>query len=162
MSAWLPEQFAQFRGDLMARHEVAVHRAAEYSGETWAPLEPNLPRRISERMMKRVIAVLRDARHGGTIIFVPMKHAENLGTDHAYINLKYRFQNGQPHHSFPDLVVDMLNRLAQIYGVEQRRRELVGWPEFEATTDDRLGTLDEALFETAHLIAGLASADGAG
>ena len=33
--------------------------------------------------------------------------------------------------------------------------------EFEATTDDEIATLDEALFETAHLIAGLAAADGA-
>jgi hypothetical protein len=36
----------------------------------------------------------------------------------------------------------------------------VGWPEFEATTDEEIETLDEALFETAHLIAGLAAADG--
>ena len=37
----------------------------------------------------------------------------------------------------------------------------MGWEEFEATTDDGIATLDEALLETAHLIAGLAAADGA-
>jgi hypothetical protein len=37
----------------------------------------------------------------------------------------------------------------------------VGWEEFERATDDEIETLDEALFETAHLIAGLAAADGA-
>ena len=67
--------------------------------------------------MKRVIAVIRDARHGGTIVFVPVKDAEGLCTDEPYIDVKYKFENAQPHRSFPDLVVDILNRLAQIYGL---------------------------------------------
>ena len=45
----------------MKRHEVARNRAQELSGERCALLEPTLPRRISERMMKRVISMLRDA-----------------------------------------------------------------------------------------------------
>ena len=58
--------------------------------------------------------------------------------------------------------MDILNRLAQLYGtVDQHEPRAVGWREFEATTDDEIETLDEALFETAHLIAGLAAADGA-
>jgi hypothetical protein len=161
VSAWLPEQFTVFRDELMARHEAAASRARAQSGETWARLEPNLPRRISERMMKRVIAVLRNARHGGTIVFVPMENADDLCTDDPYIDLKYRFEDRQPQHSFPDLVVGILNRLAHIHALDRRAREPVEWREFEEATDDELATLDEALFETAHLIAGLASADGA-
>jgi hypothetical protein len=42
-----------------------------------------------------------------------------------------------------------------------RSRELYGWEEFEATIDDEIETLDAALFDVAHLIAGLAAADGA-
>ena len=161
VSRWLPAQFTQFRDELMARHEVAARRAREEDGETWAPLEPTLPRMISERMVKRVIAILREARHGGTIIFVPLKNAAELRTEDPYIDLKYRFSQGQPQHSFPDLVVDILNRLAQKYGVDDPSGRAVGWAEFESTSDDQLVTLDESLFETAHLIAGLASADGA-
>ncbi len=146
----------------MKRHEVARNRACELSGESWAPLEPTLPRRISERMMKRVISMLRDARHGGTIIFVPEENAGDLSAKDPYIDLKYRFADGRQQLSFPDLVVDILNRFAQLYGAsDQHRRGPVGWREFEATTDDEIATLDEALFETAHLIAGLAAADGA-
>jgi len=65
--------------------------------------------------------------------------------------------------SFPDFIVAILNRLAQLYGTAYHEQEpgAVGWEEFEATTDDEIETLDEALFETAHLIAGLAAADGA-
>jgi hypothetical protein len=58
--------------------------------------------------------------------------------------------------------VGILNRLAQLYGAsDQRRPGPIGWREFEATTDEEIETLDEALFEIAHLIAGLAAADGA-
>ena len=73
-SAWLPERFADFREEQAARHA----RARELSGASWVLLAPDLPREISERMMKSVIARLREARHGGTIIFVPMESAGDL------------------------------------------------------------------------------------
>jgi hypothetical protein len=161
-SEWLPGQFSRFLEELTERHEVARNRARELSGERWTPLEPTLPLRIAERMMKRVISVLRDARHGGTVIFVPPENAGEPSREHPYIDLRYRFADGRARLSFPDLVVGILNRLAQLYGTaDQQKPGAVGWDEFEATTDDEIETLDEALFETAHLIAGLAAADGA-
>src|SRR5215211_1912092 len=54
-SKWLPGQFSGFLEELAQRHEAARNRASELSGEMWAPLEPTLPLRIAERMMKRVI-----------------------------------------------------------------------------------------------------------
>ena len=113
-------------------------------------------------MMKRVISVLRDARHGGTVIFIPSENAGEPSHEYQYIDLRYRFADGRSRLSFPDLIVDILNRLAQLYGtVDQQEPGAVGWEEFEATTDAQIETLDEALFETAHLIAGLAATDGA-
>lgn len=112
--------------------------------------------------MKRVISVLRDARHGGTVIFVPTENAEDPAREHPCIDLRYRFADDRVRLSFPDLVVDILNRLAQLYSTAgQREPRAVGWQEFEATTDAQIETLDEALFDVAHLIAGLAAADGA-
>jgi hypothetical protein len=162
-SEWLPGQFSRFLEELTGRHEAARNRARELSGERWAPLEPSLPLRIAERMMKRVISVLRDARHGGTVIFVPPENAGEHSSEHSYIDLRYPFADGPARLSFPDLIVDILNRLAQLYGRADHEQEpaAVGWEEFEATTDEEIETLDEALFETAHLIAGLAAADGA-
>ena len=112
--------------------------------------------------MKRVLSVLRDARHGGTVIFVPTENAGDPAREHPCIDLRYRFAEGRARLSFPDLVVDILNRLAQLYSTAgQREPRAVGWQEFEATTDDEIEMLDEALFDVAHLIAGLAAADGA-
>jgi hypothetical protein len=161
-SEWLPDQFSRFLDELTERHDVARPRACGLSGERWAPLEPALPLRIAERMMKRVISVVRDAHHGGTVIFVPPENAGEPSSEHPYIDLRYPFADDRARLSFPDLVVGILNRLAQLYGTaDQQEPESVGWREFEATTDDEIETLDEALFETAHLIAGLAAADGA-
>ena len=76
-SEWLPGQFSRFLEELAQRHKAARNRALGLSGEVWASLEPNLPLRIAERMMKRVISVLRAARHGGTVVFVPPGPQEN-------------------------------------------------------------------------------------
>jgi hypothetical protein len=162
-SEWLPDQFSRFLEELTERHEVARNRARELSGERWAPLEPTLPLRIAERMMKRVISVLRDARHGGTVIFVPSENAREPFPEDPYIDLRYPFADDRARQSFPDLVVGILNRLAQVYGTADHEQEpgAVGWEEFETTTDAQIETLDEALFDVAHLIAGLAAADGA-
>ncbi len=161
LSKWLPEQFTLYIEELTAGYQRLAKDARE-RGEQWAKLEPTLLREISERMMKRVVALLRGAHHGGTIIFVPMRKAGDLCTEDPYIDLKYRLADDRARRSFPDLVVKMLSRLAKIYGGSERRHhKLVGWCEFEMSTDHELATLDEALFETAYLIAGLASADGA-
>jgi hypothetical protein len=162
-SEWLPDRFSRLLEEFVERHEAARNRARELSGERWAPLEPTLPRRITERMMKRVISVLRDARHGGTVIFVPSENAGEPSHEAPYIDLRYPFADDQAQLSFPDLIVDILNRLAQLYGSadHEQEPEAIGWEEFEATTDAQIESLDEALFETAHLIAGLAAADGA-
>ena len=90
-SEWLPGQFSGFLEELAQRHEAARNRARELSGEVWASLESTLPLRITERMMKRVISVLRDARHGGTVIFVPLENTGDLSREHPYIDLRYRF-----------------------------------------------------------------------
>jgi hypothetical protein len=114
-------------------------------------------------MMKRVISVVRDARHGGTVIFIPLENAGELSSEDHYIDLRYPFADVRARVSFPDLVVDILNRLSQLYGTSDHEQEprVVGWEEFEATIDDEIETLDAALFDVAHLIAGLAAADGA-
>jgi hypothetical protein len=107
--------------------------------------------------------VLRDARHGGTVIFITLENAGDLSREHPYIDLRYRFADDRARLCFPRLIVDILNRLAQLYGTADHEQEpgVVGWEEFEATTDAQIETLDEALFDVAQLIAGLAAADGA-
>lgn len=155
-SEWLPAEFAGLREEFIARHEES-HRS---SGETWSPLEPGLDRKIAERKLKRTISVVRESLHGGTLVFVPQEIKGALFDDNPYVEVKYPFAEGEPRARFRDLTVGLMNRMARIHE-PQDSRDPVRWEEFETTIDGEIATLDEALFEMAYLIAGLAAADGA-
>lgn len=157
-SRWLRDSFEDLQEE--QRRLLATERErAETRGERWAPIDPDLPRRIGERVTKRFIAVLRRERHGGTIVHVPSEVVDELGPGNPYLDIRYRFAEAPARERFFEVTVAILTRLALLHG------ELgigpVGWSEFEAATDEELATLDEALFEFAYLVAGLASVDGA-
>lgn len=167
-SQWLPAGFYVLRDKVAELHEADRNRAREFCGERWATLEADLERQIGERMMKRVISVVRDAHHGGTILLIPSRITAQLSDDNSYMDIKYPFKEGKSRYRYRDLIVGMLNRLAQIYGTTgdepsggYSASETVGWREFEFSTDRQIAVLDEALFEQAHLISGLAASDGA-
>ncbi|MEZ4338070.1 MAG: hypothetical protein R3B82_15730 [Sandaracinaceae bacterium] len=160
-SRWLPERFRDFRHGLLARHLERARQAREERGEVWAPLEAELPRQVAERLMKRVVSMLRGARHGATVAFVPVEHARALASESSPIDLKHGLAHEATRMSFASLMGDILDRFAQIHAAEDGEPRVVGWSDFEVATDHALATLDEALFEAAHLTAGLASVDGA-
>jgi hypothetical protein len=65
-------------------------------------------------MIKHVISLLRETGHGGAIIFVPAQ--ESFRHEDSLIDIKYQFAEHPHRPSFPELVVAILNRLAQVYG----------------------------------------------
>lgn len=156
-SAWLPAEFSGLRDEFLALHEEAREEARESAGEAWPPLEPELDRKIGERKLKRIISVVRESRHGGTLIFLPQEIKDELCADNPYLEIKYPFAEGEQRVRFRDLTVGLMNRMAQLHESDGPVR----WEEFETTTDGEVATLDEALFEMAYLIAGLAATDGA-
>lgn len=161
-SEWMPAEFSRVMGELYGLHEAARDQAREHSGERWAPLKPDLTRRIAERMLKRVVSVVGDSRHGGTVIFLPSERLDELCGDDPYIDIKYPFTKGPARARFRDLIVGILNRKARLHGTTDGGEPVpAGWEHFEQTTDGRIAALDEALFEVAYLIAGLAATDGA-
>lgn len=161
-SEWMPAEFTRVMGELNGLHEAARERAFEQSGERWAPLEPDLTRRISERMLKRVVSVVSDARHGGTVIFLPSEKLDEICGSDPYVDVKYPFMEGPARVRFRDLIVGILNRKARLHGTTDGGDPVpVGWEHFEQTTDGRIAALDEGVFEVAYLIAGLAATDGA-
>jgi hypothetical protein len=158
-SRWLPESFASVRAELMQLHESARKQAQE----PWAPLDANLTRMIGQHAIRRVISVLRDSHHGGTLIFVPPERTEEFSDDNRYVTFRHRFAEGEPRRRFRTLIVGVMNRLAEVHGKGEAPyypRE-VGWEEYRKTGDEGIAELDEAIFELAHLIAALAAVDGA-
>jgi hypothetical protein len=160
-SRWLPDLFAPVRAELVELHEEA-RREATSLGEPWAPLDPDLSRKVSQQMVRRLVSTVRDAHHGGTIVVVPPGRAEEIMAG-KYVSLKHRFSDGEPRRRFRSLIVRIMNRLAQSHGRgdEAAYPRAVGWDEYVWSDDRELAELDEAIFEFAHLVAGLAAVDGA-
>lgn len=158
-SQWLPASFANIRAEIMTEHYAAKAQA----NCEWANLDPKIVGIISQHMMKRVIAALRNANQGATLICVTPEQAEKLYEENPYINLKYKLRDSEPRRRFRTLIVGIMNALASSLGScnGETISELVGWGEYERNEDKTIARLDEAIFEMAHLMVGLSSVDGA-
>jgi hypothetical protein len=171
-SEWLPDGFATARAELVELHSAARGRALERNGERWASLDPDLARRISAQMFKRLVSTVRNFGRGGTVIFVPPERTEEFSATNRFVALKYRFSDGEPRRRFRTLIVEIMNRLAQAHGTGRgaagdepesgaTNPQTIGWREYEASDDGRIAALEEAILEVAHLVAALATTDGA-
>ena len=161
-SSWLPEMFAPVREELSRIHSEARVRAV-HSGLSWAPLDNDITRVIGQHLIKRLIAAVRNSRHGGTIVIIPPDLAQEL-LEEDYVSLKYKFTDNEPRRRFRSLIVRTMNAIAELRGDKMDDGDVsepVGWEYYEAITDERLANLDEAIFEVGHLIAGLTAVDGA-
>ena len=153
-SEWIRRTFEPVRTALFDLHGQA--RAKR--GANWAPLDPMLVRIISQHAIKRLISALRSGHHGATILFMPDEFATDLGDSNRYIDLKYQFKEGEPRNRFRTLVVNIMNRVAELYAGS---KETVGWLAYALSNDENLAAFDEAIFEMAYLVAGCAEVDGA-
>ena len=80
----------------------------------------------------------------------------------AHIRLKYGFADEEPRGRFRTLMLRIMNTLADIGGQQSvSDPPVVAWQYYAQIHERRLSNLDEAIFEMAHLIAGLAAVDGA-
>ena len=153
-SFWVRDAFASVREEFIENHI----RARSTSGKTWATLDPMITRIISQHTIKRLISALRSAHHGATIVFLPPEIAEVASEVDRYINLKYRFEEGEPRRRFRTLVTGIMNRVAELHA---GAKEPVGWAEYALSNDEYLSAFDEAIFEMAYLVGACAEVDGA-
>ncbi len=162
-SKWLPGGFASSRMELMELHSKARKHALEHEGESWAPLDPDLARMIGSQMFKRLVSTVQNFGRGGTIIFVPPERTEEFSRENRFVALKYRISDDEPRRRFRTLIVEIMNRLAQAHGTadESQAPGMVGWWEYQESNDEKVATLEEAILEVAHLVAALATTDGA-
>lgn len=156
-SKWLPEAFAGVRAEVVAQHAEARARATE----PWAPLEPRFTGILAQHVMRRLISVIRNARHGGTLLFLPPERAREFACENRFMSIKYKFMDEEPRQRFRTLIVGITNALAEVYGGRRDEQRPVGWHEYMTSTHETLSDLNEAIFELAHLLAGLTSVDGA-
>jgi len=153
-SQWLQEWFASIRQERQEIHEEAKKGAAE----PWAELEPDLTRVIGQHMMKRLIAGMRAFHHGGTLVVVPPEMADVFCSENPYLSIKYGFVDSEPRARFRTLIINVMNTLAKIAGDQH---SIIGWRDYQQTTNPDIIKLDEAIFEMSHLVAALSTVDGA-
>ncbi|HEX8790450.1 MAG TPA: hypothetical protein VF765_05820 [Polyangiaceae bacterium] len=146
-SKWLPGLFAAERETMAVEHRASASPSLEPA------VAMALTGVLAQQMIKRVIATIRTAHHGGTVLAVP---ADSPGE--SYLHPRFAFDDAPPRRRFRSLVLAMLERLA-------RRSAETGRPaspdSYLHEDDGLVAQLDEALFETASLIASLAQVDGA-
>ena len=157
-SRWLPDTFAPVRQELAEIHE-GLRDQARKKGQVWARLDNDISRVIGQHTIKRITSAVRDSHHGGTMVIVPPDLADDI-LEGRYVSLKYRFVDAEPRRRFRTLILDVMSQLARSHAGTPAR-DPVGWDDYEASGDVSLSLLDEAIFEVAHLIAGLTAVDGA-
>jgi hypothetical protein len=154
---WLKTSFDASRAYVWDLHMLAKNEAEK----PWARIDPDLLRVIKKQVMMRVISKMRSTHHGGTIITLPQELVPEFSTDNDYMTIKYRFQEEEPRERFGTLLLELINTLAAAYGRQGSSEKVVGWSEYLASKNQNLSRLDEAIFEWAHLVAGLSEVDGA-
>jgi hypothetical protein len=156
-SKWLSSAFESVRDEIMGLHRAARSRA----NAPWAIIDEEVIKLVAQNMIKRLIATVRNTRHGGTIIVVPPSVADEIIAKCCRIKLKYAFSGGEPRARYRTLIVAIMNRLAETYGAQYGSGRRICWNDYVASRDEQIEQLDEAVFEMANLIAALAGVDGA-
>jgi hypothetical protein len=156
---WLASCF----GDLGVRRRA--ERASTFEEATPpgnAREEEAFAKKLAAHVMRRVVATVRGARHGGTLIVLPAQSAAKLCSDNRCLTVKYPFLDEEPRRRILSLTLEIIRRLAAPRARRRFRAEdQLSWAEYEASGNPRLAALDEALFEVAHLVATLTNVDGA-
>ncbi len=153
-SGWLSSRFVRLRTELIGEHEEAMR------GLGGAPLNPDVTRKIAQQMVKRLIATMRDAHHGGTLLLVPRERASGLVDDRGAIRLKYAFADEEPRRRYRSLILAVMRELALAGDVDPATGP-VGWAAYRSSTRPAIVSLDEAILEMSQLLAALGEVDGA-
>jgi hypothetical protein len=113
---------------------------------------------VDQQLVRRIIANVRLAHHGGTIVILPHAEAERVALTGTPIALKYQFADEEPRRRYRSL---QLRLLAALVEDAKRYGRTPTWETYAESNDPELVAIDQALLELAHTIAGLADIDGA-
>ena len=151
-AAWLRDAFAEVREELYVLH-AAGHVAGAHARRM---LDDGVISQLSQHVVRRILSVVRSSRHGATLLFLPPETADRCEHQHS-LNIKYRFTAGPSRRRFRTLLLQIMDALTQ--GEPSERP--AGWHDYVFSKAEVIAELDEAIFEVAHLLAGLTAVDGA-
>lgn len=148
-AGWMRKQFDIYRRELID----------EYQKESGIEIDLDGARRISQQMTKRLLATMRDAHHGGMILYVPQERAADLLR--SAIHLKYAFADDVARRRYRALMNAVMHALGAAAAEMTPPPARVGYEVYQRSRRPEIAVLDEAIFEISQLLAGLADVDGA-
>jgi hypothetical protein len=151
-SSWLADSFKSVR----AENLKAIYKDLNLP---YVPLNVEFLRVISQNVLRRTLSVVRDSKHGGTLVFIEPDEEPLFTGSKAPIRFKYRLTNDVQRSRYRKLLIAAFSRLAQL--AHEQKITDVGWMEYQSVVDRQLSDLDEAFFEFAHFLADLMAVDGA-
>jgi hypothetical protein len=150
---WLHEKLSG-----VGRLTYAAHmRSRDEAGGSWAEIQPTFGAVLAAHVLRRIVATIRAAQHGGTLIIVPDGRVSELLLDGGCIRVKYGFTDEEPRRRILTLIARIMHGLAG----DGVGGTVVGWSTYEASRSPQLSQMDDALFEVAHLVADMTRVDGA-
>jgi hypothetical protein len=149
---WMRVAFDSYRRGLKAEHELRMQ------GEG-VEIDFDEMRTISQQMVKRLLATMRDAHHGGVIVYAPHEGVEHLLRN--AIHLKYSFTDDTARRRYRTLMLGVMRELALAGAEMDPRPSRVGYGVYQHSTREGIVAIDESIFEMSQLLAGLADVDGA-
>ncbi len=156
-ASWLSESFVTVRAEMRELHEAARAKA----GKPWAILDQDFGRTLAQQVVRRIISLVRNSRHGGILVYLPQEMEEDALAESRFLSIKYRFRAGEPRERFRTLMLSIMNTFAEIHGDPGNPGKVIGWQEYVTTRNETIALLDEAIFDLAHFIASLSAIDGA-
>jgi hypothetical protein len=157
-SQWVPARFLTARSELAQLHAEARATAAA-AGERWADLGPDVIRLVSQAMVRRFLAAMVSAHHGGTVIMLPHETAGDAVSGSGPLRMKYAFSDGEPRRRYRKLILGLMCAIARAGG--SAGVASVDGDTYASLRDHELSTLQDAIFEMSQLIAALSEVDGA-
>jgi hypothetical protein len=150
---WMQRRLAAADLDHRDAH-VAVRRETDPGAE----IDSSFAAVLAGHVLRRVMATVRAAQHGGTLILIPRARVSEFLSDGRYVQVKYAFDDEEPRKRILTLMTAIANELARAAGAGE---STVSWHAYETSRARQLVEMDEALFEVAHLVADLTRVDGA-
>jgi hypothetical protein len=157
-SKWLPEKFAEARTELRAIHAEA-RAQAEASGERWAALGTDVVTLVSQAMVRRFLAAMVAAHHGGAVIVLPNDHTEDVVGGSGPLRLQYAFRDTESRRRYRRILRSLMSDIARAGG--RAGVAEVDVVTYAAFRDTEVATWRDAIFEMSQLIASLTEVDGA-
>ena len=154
-AAWLEDFFTTIAGiGMAAPMKEDGPRAPSVT------IAPRFAAVLACHVLRRVFATVRGAQHGGMLVIVPERVADEVLSDGRFLRMKYPFVAEEPRRRLRTLTTEILNAVAAAH-LAPIEEEGVGWDEYETSDASTVIAGDAAMFEAAQLVADLTHVDGA-